>query len=63
MVFELVSNVHSISSIMEIPCSTKLYTAKVVDVEIANPFDKNVTYDVKLLYHRNTKAQGTKKQS
>jgi len=38
MVFKLVSNVHSRNSIAEIKAETKLYQAKLIDLEVGNPF-------------------------
>ena len=60
MVFELVSNVYERNSIDKIERETKLYKSVPIDIELYNPFDRNVDFHVQIIYEKAGRNQPKK---
>lgn len=52
MVFELISNVYERNSIDKIERETKLYKSIPIDIDLHNPFNQEVTFNIKIIYER-----------
>jgi len=52
MVFELVSNVYERNSIDKIEKETRLYKSLPIDIELHNPFEKDVQFNIQIIYDK-----------
>jgi len=52
MVFELLSAVYERNSIDCIERDTKLYKSLPIDIELHNPFDKDVQFSIQIIYDK-----------
>jgi hypothetical protein len=52
MVFELVSNVYERNSIDKIEREINLYKSVPIDIELHNPFNSDVLFNIQVIYDR-----------